>query len=166
MCPCIHNKLLEKLPPMQQCRGFICVLMQSIWIIHILGEFFPTSGMVLRKLIMPAKISKWEEQDIMKSIISRIAVMNALQRELTMWRVPKMKHNISSICTWVSIRNDSSNLSWGCREIIALMVSVLGKVQVQWHITLVCMCCKQSLMCCLIEGDKWVHLSDHVMQIQ
>ncbi len=67
--------------------------------------------MVLRKLIMPAKISKWEEQDIMKSIISRIAVMNALQRELTMWRVPKMKHNISSICTWVSIRNDSSNLS-------------------------------------------------------
>jgi hypothetical protein len=32
--------------------------------------------MVLRQLIMPAKVSKWEEQNIMKRIISRIAVMN------------------------------------------------------------------------------------------
>ena len=46
--------------------------------------------MVLRQLIMPAKITKWEEQNIMKSIISRIAVMNMLQRELITWRVSKM----------------------------------------------------------------------------
>ena len=46
--------------------------------------------MVLRQLIMPAKFSKWEEQNIMKSIISRIAVMNMSQRELIIWRVLKM----------------------------------------------------------------------------
>ena len=46
--------------------------------------------MVLRQLIMPAKISKWEEQNIVKGIISRIAVMNMLEGELTIWRVSKM----------------------------------------------------------------------------
>ena len=39
---------------------------------------------------MPAKIPKWEEQNIMKRIISRVAVMNMLQRELTIWRGLKM----------------------------------------------------------------------------
>ena len=51
---------------------------------------FPHIGMVLRQLITQAKIAKWEEQNIMKSIISRIAVMNTLQRELITWRVSKM----------------------------------------------------------------------------
>jgi hypothetical protein len=48
------------------------------------------SVIVLRHLIMPAKISKWEEQNIMKRIIGRTAVMNALQRELTIWGVLKV----------------------------------------------------------------------------
>jgi hypothetical protein len=39
---------------------------------------------------MPAKVSKWEEQNIMKRIIGRVAVMNTLQRELTIWGVPKV----------------------------------------------------------------------------
>jgi hypothetical protein len=79
--------------------------------------------MVLRHAIMPAKVPKWEKQNIMKCIKGRVAVMNLFQGP-TIWRVLKMQYNISSISIWMRVRDYGSNLSFSCREIITPLISV------------------------------------------